>query len=74
VRTIQTASTPSNQESLPFLTSARMNSSRPSEPDSSMPSKQKRMFTGRGLLRVWSASSTFIQPKMGPLSSDDPRP
>ncbi len=74
LHTIHTASTPSNQESLPFLTSARMNSSRPSEPDSSMPSKQKRRFTGRGLLSVWCASSTLIQPKMGPLSSDEPRP
>ena len=72
--TMQTASTPSNQESLPFLTSARMNSSRPSEPDSSIPSKQKRRFTGRGLLSVWCASSTLTQPKMGPLSSDEPRP
>src|SRR6266851_6865313 len=52
VPTMQTASTPSNQDSLPFLTSAMMNSSRPSEPVSSIPSKQRRRFTGRGLLRV----------------------
>lgn len=71
---MHTQSTPSNQDSLPFVTSVLMRSSRPSLPFSSMPSKQKRMLTGSSMPSVLCASSTLSHPKMGPLSSVDPRP
>ena len=72
--TMQTASTPSNQPSFPLACSAAMNSSRPTLPLSSMPSKTKRIFTGSSIPKFLWASSTFSHPKIGPLSSEEPRP
>ena len=72
--TIQTASTPWNQPSFPLACSAAINSSRPTLPLSSIPSKTKRRFTGSSIPKSLWASRTLIHPRMGPLSSDDPRP
>lgn len=74
VLTMQTQSTPSKKPSCPFLVSLTIKSSKPSLPLSSIPSKQKRMFTGSGNPRVLCASRTFNHPRTGPLSSEDPRP
>ena len=72
--TIQTASTPWNQPSFPLACSVAMNSSRPTLPLSSIPSKTNRRFTGSSIPKSLCASRTLIHPKIGPLSSDDPRP
>jgi hypothetical protein len=72
--TMQTASTPWNQPSFPLACSAAMNSSRPRLPLSSMPSKTNRIFTGSSSPKFLWASRTFNHPRMGPLSSEDPRP
>jgi hypothetical protein len=69
--TMQMQSTPENQPFARFA-SANTNSSRPSDPHSSMPSKQKRRLTGSASPCAWCASSTFSQPRIGPLSSVDP--
>ena len=70
---MHTQSTPLNQLVGLFASDA-MSASRPSLPLSSMPSKQKRRLTGSGSPSAVCASSTFTQPKIGPLSSVEPRP
>jgi len=72
--TMQTASTPWNQPSFSLPRSAAINSSRPTLPLSSIPSKTKRRFTGSSIPKSLWASRTLSHPRMGPLSSDDPRP
>jgi len=72
--TIQIASTPWNQPSFPLACSTAINSSRPTLPLSSIPSNTKRRFTGSSIPKSLWASRTLSHPRMGPLSSDDPRP
>ena len=72
--TIQTQSTPQKKLASPFAVSDWIRPSRPTLPLSSMPSKQNRTFTGSSSPSVLCASSTFSHPRIGPLSSVDPRP
>ena len=73
MRTMQTQSTPSNQPPFPDP-SLLTRSSSPSLPLSSIPSKHILRFTGSSL-PVWKWYwRTLSHPRIGPLSSDDPRP